>query len=147
MAKPALITPAIAALKGWEDAITIIRVTNGIEITAELPVLTGAGLVGSDKLVIGEITPSMLQANAWVDGSIQSNAPLGNDNQLDTLEQYFYKHAIECDHVITDIIRIVNGLPISCKRITVRVYPNSDFDLESSKPQVMSVDYGIVELI
>lgn len=141
-AKPAVSSPAVAAVKGWEDAITIQRNSTTITITAELPLLTGAGIVGSDKLTIGEITPSTLQANAWVDGYVGTNTPLGNDLATDTLEQFFYKHAVQCEHVITDTVRVVNGIPLACKKLVVTIYPYPDFDYGSTAPQVIKVSYA-----
>jgi hypothetical protein len=138
----AVTSPAVIALKGWDDEIVIERGTNAITITAELPVLTGVGLVGSDKVVIGEITPAALQANAWVDGLINPNSPLGTDKASDTLEQYFYTHALQCEHVLADIVRQVNGIAVACKQIAITIYPYTDFNYASSKPQVMKVGYA-----
>lgn len=134
----AVSSPAVKALPGWEDAISIVKTQENSVITAELPVITGVGIVGSTALLIGEITPTSLQATAWLDDSVSANGwfSLNADVPTDTLEQFFYRNALECEHVITDIVRDVNGVDVPCKRIVVTVFHDAGFDLESDSLQL-----------
>jgi hypothetical protein len=100
-----------------------------VSVVAELPVNQGAGLVGSDIETIGEITPTALQANAWID-DVESATPasLTADAGYTTLEAYFYAHAVASDNVnVTDILRDVNGANIACKRIELTLGVGSNF--------------------
>lgn len=126
----AINAPPVIALKGWEDAIKITRTSQLCTIEAELPVAANVGIVGSNKVVIGEITPSALQATAWLDelGSQPLNGTSLNDPSIPTLEQYFWHYAQLCDHTTVDTIRVVNGVSLPCKKITVNVYALTGFD-------------------
>jgi hypothetical protein len=138
----AVTSPAVTAIKGYEDAIEITKTLTELTVTAELPVYSGVGVVGSSLLKIGEITPSALQANAWVDtkafeGSL-CNSP-DADLATDTLEQMLYRNALLCTNTITDIIRDVNGVNIPCKRLVITLYPDTGFDINSASAQLDKV--------
>jgi hypothetical protein len=138
----AVSSPAVEAITGWENAIQINKSANLIEIIAELPYSAGVGIVGSNLLSIGEITPSKLQANAWIDSPASlTPKPYPLDLAIPTLEQYLYKYAQECDCTITDIIRLVNGVSTPCKRLVINLYPLSTFDLLSELAQLALVEY------
>jgi hypothetical protein len=130
-------TPAIVALKGWEDAITIEKTSTTVTITAELPVLASVGLVGSDKTIIGEITPAALQATTWLDANASGQTVnVINDPTILTVEQLFYKYALLCDSTITDTIRAVNGMNLACKRLVVTLYAGVGFDSAAKSLQL-----------
>jgi hypothetical protein len=139
-ASPAITSPAIVALKGWEDAISITRANDALTVTAELPVATSVGIFGSQLVAVGEITLSTLQASAWVDSIVYS---LGFEDPINaaipTLEKYLYEHGQQCEHLVTDTIRNVNGTNIPCKKIVVTMYPSSSFVFESTSPQLSGV--------
>lgn len=138
----AVSSPAVVAIKGYEDAITITQSATQLTVVAELPAYTGVGIVGSNKLVIGEITPSTLQATAFLQDPVYSlgqNASTADNLSDTTLEQVLYRNALLCDHAIVDIVRDVNGANISCKRITVTLYPSTQFDADSDLLQLSDV--------
>jgi hypothetical protein len=139
-AQPAISSPKVEALKGWENAIQIAVTAAKLTITAELPYYTGVGIIGSDLLVIGEITPTALQATAFVDPDIvyaagQSSECL--DQAIDTtLEQVFYRMAKLCQCVETDVVKNVNGISTNCKRLVVSLYPAPGFQVNSDRFQL-----------
>jgi hypothetical protein len=136
----AVSSPKVEAIKGYEDAIQIAISAETIIITAELPYAKGVGIVGSNKLMIGEITPSALQATAWVDSLSESAlSSVLPDVSTDTMEQYFYRNALLCDHTITDVVRNVNGVNTSCKRVVVTLYPSTQFDPQLDSLQLNEV--------
>lgn len=138
----AVSSPLVEAIKGWEDAIQINKSANLIEIIAELPYSRGVGIVGSNLLSIGEITPAKLQANAWIDAPASSTPyPRPLDASIPTLEQYLYKYAQECDSTITNIIKLVNGVSTPCKRLVINLYPLPTFDPLSELAQLSLVEY------
>jgi hypothetical protein len=143
----AITSPAVVAIKGWEDAVTILKTATELTVIAELPVLTGVGLVGSPKIVIGEITPSTLQANAWVSEIAYSLGEANPDTILaPTLEQYLYNHALECDHLVTDVTRIIDGVSIPCKRVVVTLYHSSGYYFDTvdiQLPRIHSVSTNL----
>jgi hypothetical protein len=125
----AVTSPAVTAIKGWHDAITIEASETQIIITADLPVASGVGIVGSSKTVISEITPSALQANAWVAQNVYALGEAFLDSpEVATLEQYFYNHAVQCNHVVTDLMRSVGGFDVPCKHLVITLYPSPMFD-------------------
>jgi hypothetical protein len=140
-ASPAISSPAVVALTGWSDAISIVEssANDELTVTAQLPVTQGVGIVGSNKLVIGEITPTALQATNFVGGIVYA---LGQDTDVQdnpedtTLEQVFWRNALLCDHVITDTTRTINGVVISCKTIVVTLYPSGDYQFGSNQLQL-----------
>lgn len=143
---PALTVPAVIAIEGYDDAITIVRNSNGLSVVAELPVAANVGIIGSALLSIGEITPATLQATAWLDDLATPLGSCGNPPQdsvgdlaTDTLEQFFYKNALFCNPVITDIVRDVAGKKIRCKRVEVTLSKESSFDLLSDSIQLDKV--------
>ena len=141
----AISSPAVVAIAGWQDAIQINKSATLIEIIAELPYSAGVGIVGSDLLSIGEITPSKLQANAWIDQPASSTPkPYLEDLAIPTLEQYLYKYAQQCDCTITDIIRDVNAVSTPCKRLVINLYPLPTYDPLSSLAQLNLISYANV---
>jgi hypothetical protein len=139
----AVSSPEVQAIKGWEDAIQIIKTQELITIIAELPVINGVGIVGFDYTKIGEITPVTLQANAWLNAPA-SSVPIvwDEDKSVKTLEEYFYKYLQLSDHTTTDIIRIHDGVSISCKRFEISLYPLPTFNPLSTAPQLGLVEYS-----
>jgi hypothetical protein len=135
---PAIVVPAVQALPGWADAIDITKTESLVTITAQLPVAKNVGLVGSSKTFIGEITPSALQATAWLDEKANTQDAGFNlaDASIPILEQLFYKNALECEHTVTDTVRVVNGVSMPCKTIVVKLYPLSGFDPLSNSLQL-----------
>lgn len=143
-ASPAISSPAVVALNGWSDAISISKSSADdlLTVTAQLPVIQGVGVIGSSKLVIGEITPTALRAENFLDNFVyalgQSTDCL--DNVADTtLEQVFWRNALLCDHVITDTTRTIDGVLISCKTIVVTLYPSSSYNFSSGMLQLDDV--------
>ncbi|WP_373545030.1 hypothetical protein [Chamaesiphon sp.] len=137
----AITVPAVVAVKGYEDAITITQSATELTVVVELPTAQNVGLAGSNKLVIGEITPSNLQATAWLDTlatpiGTSGYSYFGVDLATDTLEQFLYKNALLCTHTIADVVRNVNGSMISCKRIAVTMAPMAGFDPLSDSLQL-----------
>jgi hypothetical protein len=133
-------TPAIMALKGWEDAITIEKTSTTITITAELPIAPSVGLVGSDKVFIGEITPTLLQAMAWLDEKASNLSDLAiNDATILTLESLFYKYALLCDCTITDTVKSVNGINLACKKLIVLLHTEAGYDPDSRLAQLPQI--------
>jgi hypothetical protein len=119
-----------------------------LQVIFQLPVLTGVGIVGSVKTVIGEISPSKLQANGWF-SEISYNLDGSNPETilLPTLEQYLYKHALDYDHTVADTTRVVNGIDIPCKTVTVNLYPSTTFqpdsiDIQLSKIHSVNLNIG-----
>jgi hypothetical protein len=138
---PSINAPAVVALPGWQDAIDIVQTSNLLTVTAELPVATNVGLVGSSKTIIGEITPSALQANAWLDekGDTEDYGFNLYDPSIAIMEQLFYKNALECKHTVSDTVRIVNAISVPCKRIVVTLYALSGFDAASDSLQLSKI--------
>jgi hypothetical protein len=133
-------SPAVVALKGWEDAITIVKSETEIIVTAELPVANGVGLVGSTKTVIGEMTPAALQANAWVSNivyALGTATPVAE--QVATLEQYLYNHALECTHVVTNTMRNIHDFAVPCKKLVITLYPSPSYNPDSVDIQLDQV--------
>jgi hypothetical protein len=125
----AVFSPAVVAIKGWEDAISIAKISSTITISAELPVVRGVGIIGSTGTFIGEITPTALQAAAWLEDIVYALGQVDNSDALvTTLEQYLYKYALNCEHAVTDVLRNVAGVSTPCKRIVVTLYPSNTFD-------------------
>lgn len=147
-AKPAIVLPPVMALRGWSDAIQITKTAQELTVIAELPIAASVGLVGSNMLVIGEITPPTLIAPAWLDGYQDQFAIIPDDPKNPvTLEQYLYNQMTELmdtsiDTVVTDITRIVNGESVACKRLVTTLYPLPGFDLESKSLQLELVEYA-----
>lgn len=138
-ALPEVKVPAVPALKGWEDAIAIAEDVNTFVITVQLPVAQSVGMAGSTKVVIGEITPSPLQATAWLAEKGSNGAGIVNDVSATTLESFLYNHAMLCEHTITDSIRVVNGISLACKTIVATVYKSVTFDSGITTPQLASI--------
>jgi hypothetical protein len=135
----AVTAPAVAALKGWEDAIEITQSATELIIDATLPIATSVGIVGSSKVAIGEITPANLQATAWLDTVITANhvsESIASPVIGESLESAFYRHANLCPKVVTDTIRVVNGVSLPCKRIVVTLVPDAGFDPNSDSLQL-----------
>lgn len=131
-------SPKVDALKGWETAIEIIQSGEFLTVVAELPVYGGVAIVGSNKLVIGEITPSTLQATEFLQPNVSSSG-IGSSIAFEpagaTLESVLYQNMLLCEHAVNDSIR--NG--INCKRITATLYPSSAFDPSSDDLQLAEI--------
>lgn len=138
-ALPEIKVPAVVALKGWEDAISINSVSNTFVITAQLPVTTSVGIVGSTSTVIGEITPPGLQATAWMAGKASNLTPGLNDPTILTLESLLFTYGKLCEHTISDSVRVVNGVTIACKTLVVTVYKSIAYDDQNPAPQLASI--------
>jgi hypothetical protein len=137
----AISSPKIDALKGWEDAIEIVKSTSVIEIIAYLPILTGAKIYGlnlSGIDLIAEITLSTLTADKWLDEKA-SNTQTVITNEVATMEKYLYKQALvlaadnKCS--ITNAIRSVNGVSVACKKM-IFTFPAFDYDVNSEALQL-----------
>lgn len=90
----AVSSPAVVALPGQENAVTITPnlAANSITITVKFPRNAGVGIVGGAK-TIKEFTPSTLQATAWVGDRATGTAPiLAGDLATETLEAYLYRN-------------------------------------------------------
>lgn len=140
----ALSSPAVVALSGWSDAITITKSSalQTLTVVAELPVNQSVGIVGSQKLSIGEITPSGLQANDFLDNIVYALGQSSEcaDNSSDTtLEQVFWRNALACNHSVVDTTRTINGALVSCKKITVTLYTSSSYEFGSDLLQLDKV--------
>lgn len=128
-------SPKVDAIKGWETAIEITQSAEFLTVVAELPVYGGVGIVGSSKLVVGEITPSTLQAPDFIQPGVSD---FGQSDSIaleingSTLESIFYHNALLCQHTIVDTIR--NG--INCKTITVTIFTGNDFNSSSDDLQL-----------
>jgi hypothetical protein len=132
-------SPAIKAVPGWIDAVDINTNVNGqARVIVELPLYGGAGLIGSDKMPIGEITDPLLQATVWVDtlaGTTVNNTLV--DVPGETLEQFLFRNALLCvEHTIADIVRNVAGTLVNCKRITVLMDVAPTFNASSDLVQL-----------
>jgi hypothetical protein len=126
---PAVISPKIDALKGWEDAIQINKSATNIEVIAYLPYASSPLLIGAPTNGIGsinEMTQPALTVNAWLDTK-SSNTPGTATAEPITTEQYFYKHALEIvakpgsTSTIQNSSRVVNGVVVPCKKVTLQL--------------------------
>lgn len=127
----AITVPAVVAIKGYEDAIDIVASQSGINLSVEFPVAGNVGIVGSNKTIIGEMTPTALQATAWIDtlaGTTPPSVALPLDLTIDTLEQSLYKDMIAAGAVATDKTRNVNGAVINVKELSTAIPAQSGFD-------------------
>lgn len=140
----ALNSPAVVALPGWSDAITITKSSalKTLTVVAELPVNQSVGIVGSQKLSIGEITPSTLQATEFLQQIAyalgQSTACIDNAEDT-TLEQVLWRNALACNHTIEDTTRTINSALVACKKITVTLYASTSYNFNSSQLQLDQV--------
>ena len=95
-AKPAVSSPAVVALPNQQNAIvfdTSDLAMGVIVVRAEFPTASSVGIVGSTAKKIAEITPSTLQATAWIGDRATGTAPiLGGDLATETLEGYLYRN-------------------------------------------------------
>jgi len=141
-ATTAVIAPAVVPLKGYENSIDIKISSSALTITADLPYYANVGIVASQKLVIGEITPAALMASAYLDERASTSGQQAScvDNLSDlTLEQAFYRMAKLCNYVETDIVKAVNGVNMNFKRLVVILYPSGQFDRQSDALQLAYV--------
>jgi hypothetical protein len=112
----AVISPAIVAIKGWEDAVSIeVDRLGNIGVIVELPYSTSTALIGAAATPL-EITPSALVANTWLDVKASNNAE-AISNEPATIEQYFYKYvksllALSNVGTIKKATKLVNGILI-----------------------------------
>lgn len=126
---PAVASPKIDAVKGWEDAIQINKTASNIEIIAYLPYASSPLLVGSDTSSIGainEMTMPALTPGKWL-GSKSSNAAATETSVPPTVEQYLYKQAQALvalpgsTSTIENSTKVVNGVVVPCKKITLNL--------------------------
>jgi hypothetical protein len=135
-------SPAVVALPGWSDAITITKSSQlrTLTVVAELPINQSVGIVGSQKLSIGEITPSNLQATEFLDYIAYSLGQSVADNPEDiTLEQVFWRNALACNNSIVDTTKTINGVLVSCKKITVTLYASTSYNFNNDRLQLDQV--------
>jgi hypothetical protein len=126
---PAVTSPKIDALKGWDDAIQINKSADNIEIIAYLPYSSSPQLLGSDTSSIGainEMTAPALAPSKWL-GTKSSTTP-GTETVLPaTVERYFYKQALELvaesgsTSTIENSTKLVNGVVTPCKKLTLQL--------------------------
>jgi hypothetical protein len=125
---PAVIAPAVLALKGWELAVQIVKTATLITVEAYLPYASSPKLIGGNTNSIdgiAEITPQ-IQPMKWLDAPATAT-PTTLTSEVDTLEKYLYKQALALvliDPVlnsITDEIKVVNGLPLAVKHISLKL--------------------------
>jgi hypothetical protein len=140
---PAVTSPKIDALKGWEDAIQINKTASNIEIIAYLPYASSPLLVGSGTSAIGainEMTMPALNPGKWL-GSKSSNAAATETSVPPTVEQYFYKQAQALvalpgsTSTIENSTKLVNGVVVPCKKITLQLAA-TDYDLGAEDLQL-----------
>jgi hypothetical protein len=125
---PAVIAPAVVALKGWENAIQITKTATLITIEAYLPFANSPAILGGNTSTVDgilEITPP-IQPTKWLDAPA-SAVPTTDTIEVDTLEKYLYKQALalraidSVANTIVDEIKIVNGSTVSVKHITLKL--------------------------
>jgi hypothetical protein len=140
---PAVVSPKIDALKGWEDAIQINKTASNIEIIAYLPYASSPLLVGSGTSSIGainEMTMPALNPGKWL-GSKSSNAAATETSVPPTVEQYFYKQAqalvaeAGSTSMIENSTKLINGVVVPCKKITLQLAA-TDYDLGAEDLQL-----------
>jgi hypothetical protein len=139
----AVTAPAVVAIKGYEDAIEIIQTATELKINAELPVVQGVGIVGSSQVVIGEITPSALQATAWLDEKESESTAIDSGSpSITTMERLLYINGKQCEHIETDVTRMINGVAVPCKRLEITLYSLPGFDWQSDSLQLSKIQYA-----
>jgi hypothetical protein len=126
---PAVVSPKIDALKGWEDAIQINKTAFNIEIIAYLPYASSPLLVGSGTSSVGainEMTMPALNPGKWL--GTKSSTTLGNETVVPpTVEQYFYKQAqalvaqAGSTSTIENSTKLINGVVVPCKKVTLQL--------------------------
>lgn len=125
-------TPAVVAIKGFADAVKIIKTATSIDLEVVLPVYQSSKLAGSTKLMLGEITSSALQATAWLDTPASLAFPCGSvpnpDLAIDSMETAFYKDAVKLGATITDVIKDVAGVLTACKKIELTLEVERTFN-------------------
>jgi hypothetical protein len=131
---PAVIAPAVIALKGWENAIQITKTAELITIESYLPFANSPGILGGNTSTVDgilEITPP-IQPAKWLDAPA-SAVPTVDTVEVDTLEKYLYKQALalraidNVSNTIVDEIKSVNGISVSVKHITLKL-PAAAYD-------------------
>jgi hypothetical protein len=125
----AVIAPAITALKGWEDAITITKAVDSFKIVAFLPYSSSPALIGAPSSgidTINEITQPALQPTAWLDAKASNT--LGTAiSEPATLERYLYKQALALvaqsgsTSTIENVTKPIIGGVIACKKLTLNL--------------------------
>lgn len=155
---PAVTSPKIDAVKGWNDAITINKTASNIEIIAYLPYASSPLLVGSSTSGIGainEITAPALMAGKWLGEN--SSAVLGTElNTPATVEKYLYKQALELiaesgsTSTIENSTKLVNGVVTPCKKLTLQLaatsYIPSSENIQLSKIGAIVVVGGLSQI-
>jgi hypothetical protein len=126
---PAVVSPAIAALKGWEDAIQINKTASNIEIIAYLPYASSPMLIGASTSGIGainEMTTPTLIPGKWL--GTKASATAGTETLVPpTVEQYFYKQAQALvalpgsTSTIENSSKSINGVVVPCKKVTLQL--------------------------
>jgi hypothetical protein len=126
---PAVISPKIDALKGWEDAIQINKTASNIEVIAYLPYASSPLLIGASTSGIGsinEMTMPALTPGAWLDEK-SSTTPGTATAEPTTVERYLYKQALELvaapgsTSTIENANKLVNGVVVACKKLTLQL--------------------------
>lgn len=140
---PAVISPKIDAVKGWDDAIQINKTASNIEIIAYLPYASSPLLLGSDTSAIGainEMTMPALTPGKWL-GTKSSTTPGTETVVPSTVERYFYKQAQELVAegsgfvTIENSTKSVNGVVTPCKKITLNLAADN-YDLGAEDLQL-----------
>ena len=129
---PAVTSPKIDAVKGWQDAIQITSTESTVSITAYLPFASSPELMGvfTDNVGnINEMTSPTLIPGKWM-GTASSSTP-GSDTNLSlsdtkTVEQFLFKQALALTGsnggaVIENQNYMLNGVLTSCKKITIEL--------------------------
>jgi hypothetical protein len=134
---PAVISPKIDAVKGWDDAIQINKTASNIQIIAYLPYASSPLLLGSGTSSIGainEMTMPALTPSKWL-GTKSSTTPGSETVVQPTVERYFYKQAQDLVAegggiaTIENSTKLVNGVVTPCKKITLNLAADN-YDLE-----------------
>jgi hypothetical protein len=130
---PAVTSPKIDAVKGWDDAIQINKTASNIEIIAYLPYASSPLLLGSDTSAIGainEMTMPALTPGKWL-GTKSSTTP-GTETIIPaTVERYFYKQAQDLvaeagsTSMIENSTKVINGVVTPCKKVTLNLPANN----------------------
>jgi hypothetical protein len=143
LAVPAVVSPAIAAIKGWEDAIDIsVDRFGNVGVVVELPYSSSMLLVGAVPTV-SEITQPALVMDKWLDSKASTTPEVIASEPL-TLEAYFYKYAKSylVQHPVVGTIKktnkLVNGILLPTKKIVLTLAATA-YDINSDSLQLPSI--------
>jgi hypothetical protein len=149
-AKAAVISPAITALPGYGDAITIEKNADYLDITAYFPIASSPMLLGSAKEQFLEITPATLTIPPFIGQKVSTDVDIfSNSNYIPaTLEEYFRYWAFQtinesfnAGEIIT-AMHSLNGITTRCKKVSLRVKA-TNYNLYDDEFQLGKIDYWL----